>query len=145
MKCKICGKECDGFKGIGSHIVKAHKMSPEDYFVKYILNDIVPVCYCGKKVGFINLKKGFRKHCSNKCSQNSPEVKKKYKQTCQERFGTEHPGQSKEVKEKRKKTCLKVYGEEHPFASKKVREKIKKTCLKVYQLASENLVSLLRG
>jgi hypothetical protein len=49
-----------------------------------------------------------------------------------ERYGVEHPSQTKEVSEKIKKTCIERYGSENPFSSKQIKEKIKETNLAKY-------------
>jgi len=130
--CEICGKECKGNLGIGRHIFLIHKISPRDYFIKYSLNDVAPVCYCGKNLKFINLTEGFNKFCSIKCSSSHPETRKKYKQTCRKKFGTDNPLQNKEVKEKRKETNKKIYGEEYVFQNVAVISKIQETCFKKF-------------
>ena len=127
-KCEICGKWCKNNNGLVGHFSKIHKISSKDYFIKYILNGVVPVCYCGKEVEFLSLGKGFQKYCSSKCSANSKELREKTKKTCQEKFGTDSPLQNEKVKEKIKETCQERFGVEHPAQSKIVQEKMKQTC-----------------
>jgi len=149
--CKICGRE---FKRISCHL-KSHEISPKDYFIQYLNNGIVPVCYCGKETGFKTINQGFRKYCSTYCLCNSEERKEKLKETCKNNFGVENPTQSKivqekikqtnldrrgcecsfqseEVKEKIKETSQERFGTDYPMQNKEVQEKKKKTCLKVY-------------
>jgi very-short-patch-repair endonuclease len=127
MECKICGKVCKNALGLNAHITKLHKINSKDYFVKYILNGVAPVCYCGKELKFININKGFQTYCSLKCSASSPEVRENYKKTCLIRFGEETPARNKEIQEKKKETCKKKYGEEYAFQSEEVKEKIRET------------------
>ena len=56
----------------------------------------------------------------------------KYKNTCLEKYGVDHPTKSNEVKEKIKNTCLEKYGVDHPTKSNEVKEKIKNTNFKKY-------------
>ena len=56
----------------------------------------------------------------------------KSKQTCLEKYGTEHPAQNEQIKEKIKQTCLKKYGVEYSLQSDIVKEKSEKTKLEKY-------------
>ena len=75
-----------------------------------------------------------RKHdyCSVKCRANSKEFQEKYKQTCIERYGCEHPFQNKEVHEKIKQTNLEKYGCEYVSQNKDIQKKVKQTNLEKY-------------
>lgn len=47
-KCKICNKLAPSMRSLGNHLAKTHKISSsEEYFLKYELGDISPVCLCG--------------------------------------------------------------------------------------------------
>jgi len=121
----------------------------------YLNNDpdlLLGICpECGKRCGFINMRLGYRAYCSVKCSSNSKDVRKKFKETCLERYGddnynnrskfketclgrygVEYASQSEEVKHKIKETCLDRYGVENPLQNIEIREKYKQTCLKKY-------------
>jgi hypothetical protein len=124
--CEICGKECKSLKGLGPHVSRIHKITSEEYYLKYIGEQ--KYCYCGEKTKFISLGEGFFSYCSVKCMTNSKNINDKKKQTNLERRGVEYPGQSKKVKEKMKETNLKVRGVEYPGQSEEVKEKIKQTC-----------------
>jgi hypothetical protein len=54
------------------------------------------------------------------------------KQTMLEKYGCEHPSQSKQIQQKIKQTFLKKYGVKNPNQNKEVRQKIKQTCLEKY-------------
>ena len=97
------------------------------FFVFYGLNKFsfrkCPVC--GKRINMgIISKRANTKYCSNKCRANSMEEQEKYKQTCKEKYGVEHPFQSKEIKEKSKQTCKEKYGVERPSRLEKFKKKM---------------------
>ena len=54
------------------------------------------------------------------------------KKTCQERYGTNSPGQVEEFKEKQKQTMLDKYGVENCSQLEEVKEKKKQTCQEHY-------------
>jgi hypothetical protein len=84
---------------------------------------------CGKTISF---SKWNNDYCSTKCTNNDPEVRKKIKETCLEKYGVENAAKSKQFKEKSKQTCLEKYGVENAAKFDKFKEKSKQTCLKKY-------------
>ena len=82
------------------------------------------ICFeCKEETKFGNLRTGYCKFCSTKCSTNSKEVKEKKKQIYLENYGVENPFQSREVKEKIKQIFLKNYGVENPSQTKEFKER----------------------
>ena len=75
---------------------------------------------------------GYRKFCSNTCSQHDIDIRNKAKQTCIERYGVEYALQSEEIKEKSKQTCIERYGVEYIGQVEEVKEKSKQTCVEKY-------------
>ena len=75
---------------------------------------------------------GYRKFCSNTCSQHDIDIRNKAKQTCIERYGVEYALQSEEIKEKSKQTCIERYGVEYIGQVEEVKEKSKQTCIERY-------------
>lgn len=70
-----------------------------------------PVCpICNKYVLFLDFKRGYQKYCSLKCSNLSPEVQEKKKQTTIKHYGVEYAAQSNSIKEKILATCIDRYG-----------------------------------
>ena len=92
----------------------------------------------------------FAPHCSIKCGQLDPNVRKKYEETCEHRYGVkntfqstevktkiksvllerynvENPSLSDEFKLKKRKTFEKKYGTSHPLKCKRIKDKIRKT------------------
>lgn len=63
MKCELCGKECNGLKGISLHITKLHHNTHE-YYNTYLKKDGEGVCMnCGKPTSFIGFGKGYNNLC----------------------------------------------------------------------------------
>jgi hypothetical protein len=53
---------------LGFHLCKKHPhFSNYEYYMKYINQKDMGVCYCGKKKKFISFSRGFSKTCSIKC------------------------------------------------------------------------------
>jgi hypothetical protein len=45
-------------------------------------------CICNqKKVKYVNLREGYKRHCSQKCSMKNPEVIKKFNNSMVEKYG----------------------------------------------------------
>ncbi len=120
--CEICNKS---MKRIGSHIVKIHGLSLQEYYDKYLLVVGEDICKCGKKKKFgRDLKEGYPEHCSRSCSTKSKEVQNKMRKTCKERHGFECFFEQQELKEK---AMMKKYGVINALQSKEIYEKMKKT------------------
>jgi len=47
FKCKICNHENGSDCALTRHLNKMHKISKEDYILKYYFNNIHPLCKCG--------------------------------------------------------------------------------------------------
>lgn len=77
IECKICHTYCLPL-GMGSHLNRKHHISVKDYYDIYLRKSGEGICVtCGKETPFITITKGYRVHCSEKCSQNDPEVREK--------------------------------------------------------------------
>lgn len=88
---------------------------------------------CGKNpVKFLSSSRGYKKHCSCKCSNSDPETKSKIKETCLENWGVESSNQSEIVKEKKRQTWIKNLGVDNPFKNENVREKYKQRSIEKY-------------
>ena len=83
------------------------------------------ICY-GKFVGYNEENKLIT--CGDKICK-----RKKYENTCMEKYGVKNVIQAEEVKEKVKQTNLERYGSESPFGSKEIQDKIKDTNLERYK------------
>lgn len=80
MICKICNKDFISYKALSSHIRQNHKISSENYYIKYI-DDKHTCKVCNKPTSFINLASGFRTYCSIKCSNTDIDKIDKQSQT----------------------------------------------------------------
>ena len=122
------------YKNIIDYNIKCN-FNPEIKFIQKIYNYIYdfvenPKCpTCNNLLKFKkNLKDGYQKYCSSKCTLTSDQVKK----TNLEKYGVEYPLQSEEIQKKIKFGIEKKYGVNNPFQLKHVKEKIKKTNLEKY-------------
>ena len=116
---------CNRFEGI----------KPTEAYYMIIHNMIHrPICpVCNKnEVKFITLSCGYNKFCSSYCSHYSDDTKKKFKETCLNRYGSTSPLNSKKIQEKIKETCIKKYGVDNYSKSDIYKENYKKTCLERY-------------
>jgi len=132
MKCEICKREYKNFKSLGVHISRTHKISTKEYYDKFLKKENEGICSeCGieKETTFTDIRNGYQKYCTHKCSNSSKEKQEKSKQTNLERCGAKYPSQSEETRKKINQTCLKNYGVKYPFQNKEIREKYKQTCL----------------
>jgi len=68
------------------------------------------LCYCGSPVNYLKYSIGYSKRCSRKCIYADPEVSKKRKETCIEKYGVSSFTKTKEYIEKTKKTNNDKYG-----------------------------------
>jgi len=130
FKCEICGKEFETSNSISQHIVKGHKISQEEYYLKYVNAEKAKCKTCGKYTRFYNLQTGYNKFCSYKCAAIHPETREKTKQTSLKKYGVGNPNQNSEVKKKKKETYMKNLGVENPMQNPYVRKKKKYTTLK---------------
>ena len=80
-----------------------------------------PICKCGKKVKFIDIIKGYRKYCSNKCKSNDTEFKRSVEQTNIRKLGVSNPMKSKAIKEKHKEKVIQKWGVEKDYIKEKTR------------------------
>jgi hypothetical protein len=96
---------------------------------KIFLQPICPVCD-KNFVKYISRNCRYSLSCSKICKYNSVERKEKYKNTCIEKYGVDHPFKNEIINQKRIDTWLDNYGVTNPFAAKEIKEKIEKDNLK---------------
>lgn len=96
MKCEICNKCCNGYVGLGTHVVKNHG-SVKEYYDKYLKKSNEGKCKCcGNEVKFYKLNVGYRTTCSQNCSRklmSGDESNFKRKNTMLKKYGVENPSQ----------------------------------------------------
>src|ERR1035437_7142656 len=112
------------------------------YDLKYI-----PVCYCGKQCNFKSYRLGYRKTCSQQCSNASADKLSKIKQVKLEKYGDENynnTSKNKQTKLNRygdenynnregaAETCVELYGASHHNKNIEISSKIKQTKLERY-------------
>ena len=88
-----------------------------------------PDCYCGKKVEFISIYKGYRKYCSKKCLSSDMSVIEKRKNTSIIKYGFNNPMKSESVKIKLSNSILDKYGVDNISKLDSIKEKKAETCL----------------
>lgn len=80
-KCHICLKPFLSIRLLGCHIAKIHNISTEEYYNHDRKNSGGKCGFCGNSTRFINLRLGYTRCCSIKCSKlldnQSPEYREK--------------------------------------------------------------------
>lgn len=77
-KCSICDFSSEVYSGLSSHIIQKHKIKIKDYYDTFLKKENEGKCiYCHRPTKFLNIKDGYKKYCSVKCSHQSDEVKNK--------------------------------------------------------------------
>lgn len=127
MKCNICGKDC---KCLGNHIKLHGFTNVKDYYDIYLKQyDTKTTCACcGKPAGFSGrLTIGYTGSCGNiECTKTIR--KANTIKTMMQRYGTTNYNNA----EKRKNTCLQKYGTEHFYKSDHFKQTSKQTKLQKY-------------
>jgi hypothetical protein len=80
------------------------------------------------------LKTGYSRFCSNKCSTNNSEVRKKYKETCIKNHGVDCCLKSKKIRDKSEETCLNKYGARNASQVSEFKEKRKETLMRNFNV-----------
>ena len=88
-----------------------------------------PNCYCGNKVKFISVSKGYRKYCSTSCLSNDPSIKEKRKKTCIDKYKVDNPMKSSSVREKYKNSIIEKYNVDNISILDTTKQKVKNTNL----------------
>lgn len=110
IQCKICGEYSKPL-GMSSHLARKHNLSGKDYYDQYCKTESEGICkICGKPTSFRGVNIGYSKYCGPKCVNLDPNTQEKLKQSMLQKYGVEHPLQSKQVKDKLKQTCIDKYG-----------------------------------
>lgn len=146
MKCLLCDKSFSRNCDLVRHIKSAHNLNAIDYYDKYLKqtdNEGI-CCVCGKPTKFLDLTRGYQKHCCARCGSIEVSTQNKAKETNLKKYGVENPAQAKEVKaksntwrsnkekvsnwtKKREETCLAKYGSNSFLSSDIGKEKIKQS------------------
>lgn len=115
-RCSECNEEFPHLKKLSEHIKKIHKLSPQDYCIKYQYNNVRPTCVtCGGETRYVSLSEGFKRYCiehKNIASSEAGKVGGKVKETW-------NKGKTKETDERLLKFSAKMTGEGNHFYGKK--------------------------
>ena len=162
VKCLVCGKDVKNHRGLSSHIIQKHQMTPKQYYDTYLKKDGEGICpECGKETTFWGIHAGYGKFCCPSCSAKNIETRNNFKKTCLERYGVENVFQQEDIKnkifkeqiekyggigfasesllQKQRKTMIEKYGVEAAAQSEEIMNKIKKTNLERY--GAENILA----
>lgn len=123
VKCEICRREFDNFKGLSSHLRQKHKIKSKEYYDRFVKKEDEGICVeCGKKTNFTSLKNGYLKFCSVRCAHANQEVLGKISKTCEERYGG--LGLSSPIlKERIEATNMKKYGIKNNYTRQDIKVK----------------------
>jgi len=129
-KCRICNKEYKNFISLGLHIRQIHKISPKEYYDKFLKKENEGTCLeCGKPTNFTSVNKGYCKFCSTSCGTNSDIIKSKVIQNNLKKYGVTSTNQIKEVKDKKIQACLDKHGVKNVSQIEEIKNKKIQTCL----------------
>jgi len=129
IHCQICGKELT-LKGLANHVI-CHNLTSEKYYELYLKTPNEGNCRtCDAITKFINIREGYRKFCSTRCSTLNINVQKKRKNTCNKKYGVDSPAKDERVKikmiENSKKVCMEKYGVSNYLSSNEFKEKYRR-------------------
>jgi len=85
IQCKICHKKFKNYSGLSKHIYQIHKISIEDYYLKYINSNKNICTVCDKETNFDCLERGYYKFHRN-CSSKDLVIRKKINKSFKESF-----------------------------------------------------------
>jgi len=118
IKCKICNRDCNGLRGLGAHI-KSHGLTSKEYYNLYLSKPTEGFCKCcNKPTQFLDIGRGYRIYCSDKCAVNDPDYIKRLQNTKLKKYGSK----TFSNREKAKNTCLERYGNPTYNNPKKIQE-----------------------
>lgn len=123
VKCLACDEDFFHNKKLSEHIKKIHKISPQEYYIKYFCNDLTPSCViCGEETRYVSLSEGYKKYChthQNLAMKEAGRVGGKIKTQW-------NKGKSKENDDRLLALAIKMSGENNPFFGKNHSEEAKK-------------------
>jgi len=93
---------------------------------------IPPVCYCGGKLKFKSIQKGYTTFCSTKCLSNDTTIKNKRMQSCIKKYGVDNPMKDTYIKEKYNESIMEKYGVDNISTLSDTKNKVRESNLKKY-------------
>ena len=91
-----------------------------------------PICYCGGKLKFIGLTKGYRQYCSGRCKARDPILNEIVKQKNLEKWGVDNPMKADVVKDNHKQSIISKYGVSNISKLQETKKKVAETNLERY-------------
>lgn len=135
MNCKICDFSCEDLKTFSYHVFGKHKIKSEDYTIKYVYNDIKPLCpICQKETRYVGFT--YKKYCKDHAYLMMSEAGKeggKLKKTW-------NKGKTKETDERIQKQSENLKGELNPFYGKKHKKETIQNLLIKHKLTEEQFI-----
>lgn len=123
VKCLVCGNDFFHNKKLSEHIKKIHKISPQEYYVKYFHDNVTPSCVvCGGETRYVSLSEGYKKYChahQNLAMREAGRVGGRIKTQW-------NKGKSKENDERLLKLAKRMSGENNPFFGKNHSDEAKR-------------------
>ena len=121
--CEECGKLCKDKTVLSIHNKKVHKLTPKEYFDKWIKEEGEGVCkICGAQTSLIRSDTGYSNCCSKKCHDTY--VYKQTKKGNLKLYGVENPYQRSDIKKKIKLIKKKKYGNEKYQNRDQIKKKL---------------------
>jgi len=85
---------------------------------------------CGKETAFVSINIGYRRFCSNRCVNNSLDIKNRIKASIIEKYGVNNVSQNIDIKAKKQKIYLEKYGVKSPLNIERIKKKRNSAILK---------------
>lgn len=114
VKCRICEQEIKNRRSLGNHLNRSHNIDIKGYYLKYYLNDNIPLCKCGcnKEVNWHKTLYRFNDYITGHNEAG---------------FKTGKYVETTETKEKRINSIKKVYNEKKEEIVNKISNSLKQT------------------
>ena len=127
VKCKLCNKKVKR-KGLGQHIRRSHDISQKEYYDQFYKKENEDICpVCKKPVDFINVLRGYKKHCSHYCAMNNPETRQNISNATKKAMSKVKKSSTIEIKQKPKE-----------IKKPKIKKKIQPKPKKIYKSTIDN-------
>ena len=131
--CKLCGMKCKCWCNFGRHLKITHNTNSEEYYKVFYKNVNEGICKeCGNPTKFYSILLGYAKFCSQKCSANNTDTRKKCENTNKKTYGVKYTIQNEKCRQKLEETNIKKYGVKWNMSNSDIRQKAAKTKLELY-------------
>lgn len=134
VDCCVCGESFTHYKKLSEHIKKIHKITPVDYYVVFLNNNVRPSCLvCGGETRYVSLSSGFKKYCAADAASASGKLGGKLKETW-------NRGKTKETDDRVLALSKRVSGSGNPFFGKTHSDATKKRNADAHRLRFEEVL-----